>query len=240
MTVGIDSVKTYFIRSSSSKINGNYSGRLIYGFKADSGGACRVYNLDRPSIGAQDSSEFGLWVFGDFSQNRLEFWFDHGDSSVVSIVRQKLDWYGWKLIRFPISEIEGSGEVFFQGLLVRQEADGLTGSEIYFDDLQYNVLVGIENLSLSANMVKEFKLAQSYPNPFNPETTIDFFLPYSTKAQLVVYNVLGQKVKALINRVLPAGAYRYRFKASNLASGIYIYELKTDEVVLRKRMVYLK
>ncbi len=240
MTVGIDSTRTYFIKTNSTKINGSYAARLIYGFEKDSAGVCRLYNFSRPSIGDDIASEFGIWVFGDFSKNWLDFWFDHGDSSDVSIVQKKIDWYGWKLVHFPISSIEGAGEVFFQSLVIRQDAEGLIGSEIYFDDLQSNVVVGIERLSGPSISTNEFKLAQSYPNPFNPETTIEFVLPYSTKAELVIYNVIGQKVKELMSSVLPAGSYRYRFKANNLASGIYIYELKTDHRVLRKRMVYLK
>ena len=241
MTMGIDSLATYFIRTSSSKINGSYAGRLIYGFSADSGGVCRIYNTERPSIGAQDSSEFGLWVFADFSQNNLEFCFDRGDSSLFSTVERRLDWYGWKLVRFPLAEIPGGGgEVFFQGLLVRQQPNGQHSEEVYFDDLQRDVVVGLQELPYSAGEIKGFSLAQSYPNPFNPETTIEFFLPRNNKIHLSVYNVLGQRVKTLIHKMLPAGAYRYRFNGADLASGIYIYELKTAEIVLRKRMVYLK
>jgi len=240
LTAGMDSAATYFIKTSSVKINGSYSGRLIYGFKADSGGFCRIYNFNRPSLGTDYAAEFGLWIFGDFSGNYFESWFDHGDSTDYTVVQKKIDWYGWKLVRFPISDIPGSGEVFFQSIAVRQNPEGYKSSELYFDDLQTNIVVGIEGLSSAPITGKDFKLAQCYPNPFNPDTNIEFVLPVSCKAELTVYNILGQKVKELVNDVLPAGKYRYRYEAGNSASGIYFYELKTEQQVLRKRMILLK
>ena len=86
----------------------------------------------------------------------------------------------------------------------------------------------------------EYALEQNYPNPFNPSTTIKFSLPEATNVRLVIYNALGQKVGELVNSKLETGRYSYRWDASNAASGMYIYELRTDNFVSVKKMLLLK
>jgi len=90
------------------------------------------------------------------------------------------------------------------------------------------------------NIVDSFILAQNYPNPFNPSTTINFSIPKSTQVELTVFNMLGQKVKTLINENLPSGNHSVNFNALNLSSGIYLYQLKTPTVTKSQRMVLLK
>ncbi|MEP2445714.1 MAG: lamin tail domain-containing protein [Balneola sp.] len=85
-----------------------------------------------------------------------------------------------------------------------------------------------------------FVLKQNYPNPFNPSTNISFVLPQSAKVQLTVYNMLGQKVETLVDGNLTSGSHTVRFDASNLSSGIYIYQLRTPTTSLTQRMVLVK
>ena len=87
----------------------------------------------------------------------------------------------------------------------------------------------------------EYSLKQNYPNPFNPSTTIEFSLPEDvTNAKLSIYNVLGEKVAELVNTSLVAGTYRYQWNASNVATGMYLYELRTDKFVSVQKMLLLK
>ena len=85
-----------------------------------------------------------------------------------------------------------------------------------------------------------FALDQNYPNPFNPTTNISFRLPKSSVVQLTVYNMLGQKVRTLIDGNLTSGSHTFRFDASNLSSGIYLYQIKTPTSSLTQRMVLIK
>ncbi len=85
-----------------------------------------------------------------------------------------------------------------------------------------------------------FVLLQNYPNPFNPSTNISFVLPQSTNVELTVFNMLGQKVKTLIKENRSAGSHTVTFDASNLSSGIYLYQLKTPTVTKTQRMVLVK
>ncbi len=85
-----------------------------------------------------------------------------------------------------------------------------------------------------------FELSQNYPNPFNPSTVIKFSLPQKSDVTLKVFDVLGREVATLINEVKDAGAYEVNFDASQLASGIYIYQIKAGNFVSSKKMMLLK
>jgi hypothetical protein len=85
-----------------------------------------------------------------------------------------------------------------------------------------------------------YALEQNYPNPFNPATTIKFSIPEATNVTLSIYNTLGQKVTELVNTKLESGNYSYQWDAGNVATGMYIYELRTDKFVSVKKMMLLK
>ncbi len=85
-----------------------------------------------------------------------------------------------------------------------------------------------------------FALEQNYPNPFNPTTTIAFALDKTQHVTLSVYDLLGQEVQVLVDGVRPAARYRIPFDATDLASGTYLYVLRTEEQVAVKTMALLK
>ncbi len=85
-----------------------------------------------------------------------------------------------------------------------------------------------------------FSLSQNYPNPFNPTTRIQFAIPEQGLYTLKVYNTLGQEVAELVNGELTAGFYNHTFNASNLASGLYVYNLKGNNVNISKKMILIK
>ncbi|NOY79201.1 MAG: T9SS type A sorting domain-containing protein [Calditrichaeota bacterium] len=89
---------------------------------------------------------------------------------------------------------------------------------------------------------QEFHLSQNYPNPFNPETTIRFTLPKSGHVQLVIFNLLGQKVRTLLNEDRKAGFYNLRWDGRDefgnaVPSGIYYYSIKAGAFHATKRMI---
>ena len=71
----------------------------------------------------------------------------------------------------------------------------------------------------------KFTLYQNYPNPFNPITTIKFSTPKSEKVKIEVYNILGQRIKTLLDKNIQAGSYEVNFDGQNLASGLYLYRI---------------
>lgn len=96
-----------------------------------------------------------------------------------------------------------------------------------------------------ANLPKSYELSQNYPNPFNPITTIKYQLPKSTEVSLKIYNVLGQLVRTLVDEKQFAGYYSIRWDGKDdsgraVASGIYLYTLRTKEFVKTRKLVIIR
>lgn len=90
-------------------------------------------------------------------------------------------------------------------------------------------------------IVNNFELHQNFPNPFNPNTTIQFDLPYQSKISLKIINILGQEISVLVNNeTLDMGRYNYNFNGSSLPSGVYFYILESEKFRNVKKMVLIK
>lgn len=90
------------------------------------------------------------------------------------------------------------------------------------------------------NIPKTYSLAQNFPNPFNPTTTISFSIPEATVVTLRVYDAVGNEIATLHRGFLSAGNYKFDWNASYLASGVYFYKLSSDKFTMTKKMVLLK
>jgi|GEM_PF-1714624 hypothetical protein len=110
--------------------------------------------------------------------------------------------------------------------------------------MNVSVIAGINNIKNGVPVV--YNLYQNYPNPFNPSTMIIFALPFSSKVKIEVYNLLGEKVRELVNEQKTAGYYEVYFNTTGLASGVYLYMIEaksTDgksEYVNTKKMMLMK
>jgi hypothetical protein len=96
-----------------------------------------------------------------------------------------------------------------------------------------------------STLPNDYALEQNYPNPFNPSTEIHFSLPRNSHVTLVVYNVLGQQVKTLVDQTLTAGSYNTSWDGTNqagsqVASGVYLYRVEANQFAQTKKMVLLK
>jgi photosystem II stability/assembly factor-like uncharacterized protein len=103
-------------------------------------------------------------------------------------------------------------------------------------------LVGVED---EGPLPDAFALRQNYPNPFNPATTLAFSLPSSGHARLVVYDLLGQAVRIIVDGDLPAGQHRAHWDgktsaAQPAASGIYFARLESGDQIATIRMSLVK
>lgn len=125
--------------------------------------------------------------------------------------------------------------------------------DVFYSRIFTDVINSTENIN--SNLPSEFVLEQNYPNPFNPSTTIKFTIPNvvdakfaSTTTKLVVYDVLGRKIKTLLNKSLQPGSYEVNFNASGLANGVYFYTLRIGSLsantgqafVQTKKMILIK
>lgn len=98
----------------------------------------------------------------------------------------------------------------------------------------------ISDVEVDSQIPSEYNLMQSYPNPFNPSTIIKYAIPKQSLVKIVVYDILGREVRVLVNEQMIAGSYEVVFDAANLASGIYIYTLRTGDFFQSKKMILMK
>ncbi|MCA9734113.1 T9SS type A sorting domain-containing protein [candidate division KSB1 bacterium] len=86
----------------------------------------------------------------------------------------------------------------------------------------------------------QFGLSQNYPNPFNPTTKIDYSLADKGRVSLKVFDLLGREIITLVEGTRPAGEHTVTFEAGELASGIYIYQLRSGQFVESKKFLIIK
>jgi hypothetical protein len=113
---------------------------------------------------------------------------------------------------------------------------GTYGRGVYVREVN-DAAVGVEN---DGNIPVEYSLTQNYPNPFNPATSISFSLPKRDNVELKVFDIQGKEVATLINEALNAGKHDIKFDAQNLATGVYIYRLKTSQFTQSRKMTLIK
>ena len=168
---------------------------------------------------------------------------DHPDFSEFVVGGQDNP-YGWRFYRIPIDR--ASKKIGNPDLarieFVRIWVEGLDiGNEI---DIASIVLAEFKR-DIDEYFIVDYKLFQCYPNPFNSTVMIDYFLPVTSDVKLEIYNLLGQKVRTLVNENQLSGTYRSAWDGrnnfgNNVASGIYFYKLQTGNFVDIKKMVLLR
>ncbi len=98
-----------------------------------------------------------------------------------------------------------------------------------------------ETISFQGKLgVTEYALEQNYPNPFNPVTTIRYQIPKAGRVTLKVYDILGKEITTLVNEEKEIGRYQINFDASNLSSGVYLYEIVVNDYRAVKKLMVIK
>ena len=106
----------------------------------------------------------------------------------------------------------------------------------YFDGS--NLLVGIEDEEFQ--IPKTFSLSQNFPNPFNPNTQIEFTIPSPEKVTINLFDILGRKVATLVDDDYTAGTFKVTLDGSKLSSGNYFYQMTAGDFRATKKMLLLK
>ena len=122
------------------------------------------------------------------------------------------------------------GETYYYKL----QSVNLSGSTTFFDAI-----------SVEVKAPRTYKLYDNFTNPFNQSTTIKFDVPKAGRVTLVIFNILGQEVKRLVDEELVSGFYEFLWRGDNqfgitVASGVYIYSLKTKDFIDIKKMLFVK
>ena len=121
--------------------------------------------------------------------------------------------------------------------------------ETYNYKLESVSLTGLKTqhdaITIFVTKPEEYKLSQNYPNPFNSNTNINYQLPEQSKVTITIYNILGQKVKTLVDNVKEAGYHTAIWNGldkfeNQVSSGIYYYRIVSSSFAQSKKMVFLK
>ena len=107
--------------------------------------------------------------------------------------------------------------------------------------------VSLSELSLdNLDIPKEYSLGNNYPNPFNPTTQINYSLPKNSDIKLIIYDLLGNKLKTLLDdKYQSAGFKNIKWNGTNelgakTSSGVYFYALKSGRLYQTKKMILIK
>jgi len=180
----------------------------------------------------------GGWVFSD----GLDGVVISGDDQVA----QRYDSNGNPLWSSSFKVLSDPGNAYFEhfasdnngGIII---SFWTTSGGIYVQHTGRNgrvgIITGVEN---SFDLPKVFELKQNFPNPFNAATTIVYSLSKRGKVSLVLYDIIGRKVMTLVDGVLEPNTYSINIDLSNVTSGVYIYELKSESYAQSKKMILMK
>lgn len=154
-------------------------------------------------------------------------------------VRKEL-WYGITAIGAPDTtwwdtRWLASGFGLIEAQLEPMTPYGLAGAII--DSIRYGYIVNVPKL---IELPNHFALEQNFPNPFNPSTTIRFSLPHEARVRLEIFDLLGRKLRTLLDEELPGGTHSLIWDASQHASGVYYCRLQTNEITLTRAMLLQK
>lgn len=112
-----------------------------------------------------------------------------------------------------------------------------SGSYAEIDNLSFEPLTDVEDEDV---LLKDYKLEQNFPNPFNPTTAIKFSIPESGNTTIKVFNVLGSEIATLLDEVKESGMHEVVFNAANLPSGAYFYSIEVNNFREVKKMILMK
>jgi hypothetical protein len=218
-TVGTDNSLTTFTASSEVTHGGSCSGQLNYTFTG-TGGLCRVFDTKKPTIGSNPYSSFGIWVFGDLSYNRLEYWFYSSGSVNQQVYADVIDWAGWEFKTIPFAAIGATGEILFHSMVVRQTDNGSVSGTLWFDDATVCTSSGV------IDQVAENTVSFG-PNPLSETGMVKISLKGRSTVTAGVYNLHGVEIKSLCNTQLNPGNWDIPWiPAKTLTNGIYLIRVE--------------
>ena len=152
-------------------------------------------------------------------------------------IEKSLDGVSFKEISF-VAGIGTTNEIHYY-----QYSDKLEGKSVYYRLKQVDFdgsYIYTSTVKANSEVPVEFSLAQNFPNPFNPSTTISYSIPQSGNVVLKIYNITGVEIATLVNENKEQGTYTFELDASAFASGVYIYTLQSGSNILSRKMTLIK
>ncbi|MFA5832700.1 MAG: T9SS type A sorting domain-containing protein [Bacteroidota bacterium] len=165
-----------------------------------------------------------------------KLFFGGANSGINSNVYQSTNFgVTWNLISNNITTIDNQASL--RSLFTSSNGDLFAGTS---SGLFQSASKITNILDASTSVPESFTLYQNYPNPFNPSTTIRFTVRDAGIVSVTVYDLIGRKMKELVNSSMQPGSYSVTFDASKFSSGIYFYSLRSGTNILTKKMSLIR
>lgn len=180
---------------------------------------------------------------------RRTFAYNAGGNLITQLIEQGNELNSWENFERSVYEYDNAGNRDLGEYFTWMESSWRNSNgflnlgnryySAYLAEARYKLIgpIAVEDENMNP---EKFVLAQNFPNPFNPETKINFSLPQSGKASLKIYDMLGREVAELVNGALEKGTHTVSVNGRNLSSGVYIYRLQSGSFTESKKMMLIK
>jgi PKD repeat protein len=228
-----------------------HQGNAALDIQDNSGVASSFYHTVGYNVSGYTELEVEFWFYAVSMESGEDFWVQYYDGSTWRTVATYARGTDFNNNTFynPVVTISSSQYNFPANAQLRFMCDASGNrDDVYLDEIEFrgSATGGASTLTKTNAMIpEEFTVSQNYPNPFNPVTQFTLDLIEQTQVSVVVYNVAGQKVRTLVNEVLPAGSRTITWDGTNdsgeiLSSGVYFYRVVAGDNVVTKKMMLLK
>jgi hypothetical protein len=165
-------------------------------------------------------------------------------SQVVTITVPVTEWGIEPTQTYCLNEMLGNTHAWLTGA----QLTTITTSLGNLQSLVYVIsdsVITLEVEAISSPTTYTYRLSQNYPNPFNQECEFNFELPFNSKVNITIYNILGQKVKTLSDDFWTVGIHSIKWDGRNesgdaLSSGMYFYRMQAGDFLKTQKMVLLR
>ena len=103
-------------------------------------------------------------------------------------------------------------------------------------ELVIDQVLSVDNFSWP----KEFSISDAYPNPFNPQTNFEIYIPEFSSVKIQVFDIRGKVVDKLFDGSLAKGVYQMQWDAGSFTSGVYFVSLYSNNILSTKKVILLK
>ncbi len=229
--------RTVYLRKSFDVENLDSLFQMVAFVKYDNGFVLYINGHEIRRINMPDGHiGYETWAGGS-SQNSINVTLD---ASVLALMNN-----GQNVIALEVHQSAADSNDFnFDLQMIDPEIVIAYGSEWYFyaegKEPEIKPLGATEIEEIAAKPPAQTNLAQNFPNPFNPTTTIQYALSDAGPVELTVYNMLGQKLAVLVSKKQAPGRYAVEWNAADAASGVYFYRLQTVRGAVVRKMILIR
>jgi hypothetical protein len=162
-----------------------------------------------------------MWVYGDLSNNVLEFWFYSPGTINQIVYADTIDWAGWDLVTVPFSRIGGNGDWQYHSLVINQTPGGAKHGTMVFDDAIVITPTGISEAG------DDGVALTVYPNPSSSSATVTYVLKDAAEVSLDLFTPDGRRAENIFHGMENPGPCLHQWTPSvNLPAGSYIIRLE--------------